>query len=232
MKDKFFLIIAFFSALFSAVSLEAARRSTYESESEIVIRELRDNVEFLKHELVNHESEIRSFEEKVRNQDSTIEAFRQQFQDSNKFQKDQLIDSTAELEVKIKSIESLTKTLVSDAKQLKDRINETSQAMTQVTNALTQYAQRISNLEKASDAQSNNITSLDTALKSIVEAIQVKETPLVSTPQQDSIYYVKSGDSLGEIALRNNTTVQVLKDINHLSSDKIVIGQKLKLPKE
>ena len=43
-------------------------------------------------------------------------------------------------------------------------------------------------------------------------------------------YTVKSGDSLWEIARRNNTTVAKLKSANGLSTDKLSIGQKLKLP--
>ena len=43
-------------------------------------------------------------------------------------------------------------------------------------------------------------------------------------------YTVKSGDSLWEIARRNNTTVAKIKSANGLSSDNLSIGQKLKLP--
>lgn len=234
MKDKhyFTIIVGACLALLGALNLEGApRRSTYESESETVIRELRDNVENLKHEISNHENEIRSFEDKVRNQDATVEALRQQLHDSNKSQKDQLQENTAELEVKVKSIETLTKTLVSDAKQLKNSINEITDALTQVTTALTQYTQRISKLEKVSDTQAQNIASLDSALESVLEAFQVKENISSPSPEQ-KLYCVKPGDSLEKIARHNNTTIQTIKDLNQLLSDKIVIGQKLKLCKE
>lgn len=43
-------------------------------------------------------------------------------------------------------------------------------------------------------------------------------------------YTVKSGDSLGKIAKANKTTVKALRDANHLKTDQIKVGQKLKLP--
>ena len=43
-------------------------------------------------------------------------------------------------------------------------------------------------------------------------------------------YKVKAGDSLWRIANEHNTTVAQLKKMNHLSSDKIKIGQVLQVP--
>ncbi len=45
-----------------------------------------------------------------------------------------------------------------------------------------------------------------------------------------SIYVVKSGDNLGKIAIRHKTTVSRLRELNGLSSDRIRVGQKLKVP--
>ncbi len=47
-----------------------------------------------------------------------------------------------------------------------------------------------------------------------------------------SIYEVKSGDMLGKIANRYKTTVDRLREVNGLTSDRIRVGQKLKLPPE
>jgi LysM repeat protein len=46
-----------------------------------------------------------------------------------------------------------------------------------------------------------------------------------------SEYIVKSGDYLGKIALQNGLTVQELKSLNGLSSDRIYVGQKLVVSK-
>lgn len=45
-------------------------------------------------------------------------------------------------------------------------------------------------------------------------------------------YVVKSGDTLGKIAIDNGITVKCLKDINGLSKNFIRVGQKLKVPAE
>ena len=46
----------------------------------------------------------------------------------------------------------------------------------------------------------------------------------------ENMYEVKSGDTLTRIAARNNTTVKELKALNGLTTDRINVGQKLKLP--
>lgn len=43
-------------------------------------------------------------------------------------------------------------------------------------------------------------------------------------------YVVKSGDSLSKIAHEHNTTVKALRSANDLKTNKIIVGQKLKLP--
>lgn len=54
-------------------------------------------------------------------------------------------------------------------------------------------------------------------------------TPAANDP---SIYVVKSGDMLGKIARRYKTSVSRLREINNLPTDRIRVGQKLKLPPE
>ncbi len=50
-------------------------------------------------------------------------------------------------------------------------------------------------------------------------------------PEADaSVYVVKSGDTLSLIAQKNHTTVKALRAVNNLTTDKIKVGQKLKLP--
>jgi len=46
----------------------------------------------------------------------------------------------------------------------------------------------------------------------------------------EQVYTVKSGDSLTKIATEFGTTVKALRSLNNLKTDKIVVGQKLKIP--
>jgi LysM repeat protein len=50
------------------------------------------------------------------------------------------------------------------------------------------------------------------------------------TPGGEQMYTVKSGDSLTKIATEFSTSVKAIRAINNLKTDKIVVGQKLKIP--
>ena len=67
-----------------------------------------------------------------------------------------------------------------------------------------------------------------------VQAPVAQTTPVVApviVPQStEQIYTVKKGDSLTRIAKANNTTIAALKQANGLTSDRIVVGRKLKIP--
>lgn len=55
-------------------------------------------------------------------------------------------------------------------------------------------------------------------------------TGSVATGGTEEIYTVKSGDTLAKIAKRNGTTVKALESENGLSTTRIKVGQKLKIP--
>ena len=60
-----------------------------------------------------------------------------------------------------------------------------------------------------------------------------KITPAVVIPAGhgiESIYMVRSGDTLARIARQHKLTVQFLKSVNDLNKDNIVVGMRLKLP--
>jgi LysM repeat protein len=54
--------------------------------------------------------------------------------------------------------------------------------------------------------------------------------PTGTTSKAQARYVVRSGDSLGRIARTHGTTVQAIKAANGLTSDRVVAGQRLKLP--
>lgn len=66
-----------------------------------------------------------------------------------------------------------------------------------------------------------------TALKKSAKA-SVKSAPVVAS---GDVYVVKSGDMLGSIAVAHKTTTRAIKQLNGLTSDRLQVGQKLKLPK-
>lgn len=58
----------------------------------------------------------------------------------------------------------------------------------------------------------------------------LNELPAVKPPVVNGNYTVKSGDTLGAIAKRNNTTVAAIQTANGLKSTNLRVGQKLALP--
>jgi len=54
--------------------------------------------------------------------------------------------------------------------------------------------------------------------------------PVASVSQPQTLYVVKSGDTLSRIARAHGTTIKALKSVNGLASDRIVVGAKLKIP--
>jgi LysM repeat protein len=227
LRPNLFLLLAVL--LISTHLLNGApRRYDYDSDTNSSLKELRDSIDDLRHALKNHELEIRTFEEKVQNQDLTIEGLRQHVSDTHQASKDQLKSNVGAIEERVFALETALKSLTADLKQIKDHANES-------TGVIAQLNQKIGRLEKISDQQKNNIDNLESALRSIADALQVKDgtatkAASVITTAEGKFYRVKSGDKLEKIAKENNTNVQTLKELNNLTNDKIFVGQKLLLP--
>src|SRR5262249_31478559 len=51
-----------------------------------------------------------------------------------------------------------------------------------------------------------------------------------AAPSGEQTYTVKSGDSLTKIATQFATSVKAIRSLNNLKTDKIVVGQKLRIP--
>jgi LysM repeat protein len=212
-------------------SLFAVRNRFYDDENVVIIKEVRDSVDDIRHEVNNHESEIRMFDEKLKTLDSIIDSLRDQLHDSSQAHKEQIKGSSATLDTKIAALESLSKGLVADLRQFKSHAND-------VSTVLAQYKQKISDLEKTVEQQSQNIDHLQAAMRTLMEAFQTKDSgqgkgssSAVDTTAS-GLYRVKAGDSLEKIARNFQTSVSLLKEMNGLNNDRITVGQLLKVPEK
>lgn len=211
------LIVLLLNLCATPIADAAPRRYGYEDDTSTTLREIRDSLDALRHEVNNHEAEIRMAEERSSNQEATISSMRQMLQDSTQANKEILKGNASTVDGKIANLESINKGLAADIVQLKSHANESS-------TALGQYKQKISELEKLVSQQSQNIEHLQAALRSLTEALGG------STADGSNTYRVKSGDSLEKIARAHNTTIRAIKELNRLSNDRIVIGQTLQMP--
>lgn len=216
-------------ALSCALADAAPKRYSYDEENNTLLREMRDSLDEMKHEVANHESEIRVFEEKLASTESIIDGLRQQQTDAAQANKELLKGSSANLETRIISLETTTKGLVADLRQLKTHANDTAEV-------LGQYKKQLAEMERLVQNQNQNIDNLQTAVRSLIDAMQVKTATEKPSQQPErmvdgtKIYRVKAGDSLEKIARNNQTTIQALKELNGLSNDRIIVGQAIKLP--
>ncbi|MED1471911.1 peptidoglycan endopeptidase [Bacillus salipaludis] len=60
--------------------------------------------------------------------------------------------------------------------------------------------------------------------------VSIEKKQFTPSKTTTSTYVVRSGDSLSKIAVKYRTTVSELKKLNNLKSDRIYVGQKLKVP--
>lgn len=202
-----------------------SRRYAAEEDNTLALREMRDSIDSMRHEVDNHETEMRMFGENINNQETTITSLRQLVQESNQANKDQIKGSANALEMKIAHLESVNKSLIADMSQLKNHANSFS-------DSLTLYEQKMRELEKKVAVQNQNIDNMQEAIRSLVDAMQFKDTKNFIAPEGSSkTYRIKAGDSLEKIARNNNTTVKALKEINHLTNEnRIVADQIILLP--
>jgi len=157
-----------------------------EPSRDVVFEELRTDIADVKHALHTKDVELRLLEERMEAEGLfTSELLKQQI---------------AALQRKVDSLERSLEKASADLHALASHASQT-------TASLSQYRDRIAEIDKKMD-----------------EAPKPRSSPSVM------IHSVKSGDTLQKIANRYNVSLDALKKENNLGSDKIVSGQKLKIP--
>lgn len=213
--------------LLAAAQSYQGQGSTRQAPDE-AFRQIKVHLSDLKNEVRNHEAEIRTFEEKLQNQESSLDAIRQQLLDELQKGKEDAHARSINLEGKIFPLDNSLRGVIADLKQLQNQANDS-------VHVLSQYKQKLAEIEQIVAAQNDHMKHLEAALKSIMEALQVKETASkdIASGRYDGIsgtYKVQSGDSLEKIARIHKVTIKSLKDANNLTNDRIIVGQTLKIP--
>jgi len=219
MKSKFFLVLVS-SLVISVSTLQAAQRFGSNDQERSMIRKMYDHVEMMRHEMGNHEAELRIFNEKIKNMEDALEDLRQQFDNTITSHQKMLTGNKDVIESKVSSQESKMQNFVGDLKTLQTHANKSS-------TALESYQSQISKLEKIVAARNKDLENLKCAVKSLMGALGSADDLI----DEYSNYEVQYGDSLGVIAQKKHVTIREIKDLNHLKNDVIIVGQKLKIPK-
>lgn len=215
-------------------------RSNQGDDTQSLIRQLRTQISDLKNEVKNHEVEIRMFEERLHNQENSNEQMRQQLSDDFISQKDFSKVVQANVQTKIDNLETRLSGMESQIANLTQSstgtMNDLRLLKAQANDSiavLNQYKQKLEEMEGLIQSQNQHIANLETALQSIMEIFQAKHSMPASQPKVSEgvkMYKVQPGDNLEKIARSNQISVQQLRDYNQLTTDRIMVGQTLKIP--
>ena len=85
------------------------------------------------------------------------------------------------------------------------------------------------NLPSANNPDAGQTTTIDTLNRPIVQEIQAEPT-VQSSDQGLGVHRVEPGDYLGKIAIRYDTDVQTLRNINGIEGSTILVGQEIRYP--
>jgi LysM repeat protein len=163
----------------------------------------------LRHELDNHETEIRIFDERLATQENIIDSLRQQLLETVQKNRELVKGNSSSFDARITNLETAVGNILTDLRQLQSHANESNKA-------LSQHKQKLTDTN-------HQIESLHDSLKALLKDLQ-------SDPSEPTnIYHVQNGDSLEKIARKNNISLKKLKELNDLVNDRIFIGQILKI---
>lgn len=187
-----------------------------EVKADLALREMRSQIEDFKYQLNKYEVELQIVESKADSQGTSLNQMRQDLSKLSKNDQNFIESTFTTYDKKIERLEGFEKSLKKDFIQLKEHTNE-------VLSSLVQFKDKIDANEGQISDQKRYIEHLKTSLEAVMKYVQ-------GPADSDGVYYiVNPGDSLERIAKQNNTTVSALKDLNHISSDVIVVGQKIRL---
>ena len=184
-------------------------------ENNVALHEMNYEIEELKVSLQQAHIEINALEDRIQSQESELLDLRPSSQGS---------DHITALERRFEELKAAQKSSLADLNSLNVHANKT-------TSSLSGYRDKIQTLEKkiaTQDHRLNEVVKLKQTLSSISQAMKTPQN--TSNTAGTTTYRVIAGDTLGKIALRNHTSVQKIKELNNLNSNRIIVGQKLMIP--
>lgn len=215
-KKSATVLIASLSLISMTSCLPSRGMRAQEIKADLALREMKSQIEDFKYQLNKYEVELQIVEGKADSHGSSLNQVRQDISKLN--QNDQnFVESTFALyDKKLEKLEGLEDVLRKDLIHLKEHTNE-------VLASLAQFKQKIDSNESQLSNQKRYIEHLKTSLEALMKYVE--------SPQEgDGVYYVvRPGDSLEKIARENESTIGEIKDLNHITSDLIVVGQKIRL---
>ncbi len=184
------------------------------------MHEVQTNIDDFRHQINCFQAELQILDGRIKYNENALTAFKQEGFEAQKAKLDQLSHQIQGMEKKWGSLEQNRGAALTELEQLSAHAAET-------TAAFTQFKQRLEELEKELLAGQRRFEELG-KLKGNLETLAKSMRPqgIAKT------HKVAPGDSLKKIAKAHQTTVEKVKKLNGLESDRIDVGQELKLPTE
>ncbi len=204
-----------FAVLCTGCSWQSPRADKHKME--LTLHKIRTEIEDLKHDLNTSDIELHILEGKLIDQEDTLVSVKEMINTSQEGKIDELQKLISSLSHKISSLEEFQNQVLTDLKQLSGHANET-------TTALSQYKDKIGEMERNIGFQNKKFDEISSLKKSL--SLLVKN--LESNPVK---YTIKEGDSLQKISKNFSVTIDDIKQYNNLTTDKIFKGQELLIPK-
>lgn len=181
---------------------------------ELTLHEVQTNLDDLRHDVKCFQAEQQILDGRIRYYENMIAALKNQDLQTTQEKISHLVQQIQHLEKKILACENAQKSEEKNLEKLSAHANET-------TLAFTQFKHRLQDIEQ----DMVSLAKLKTNLESLAHH-------LGSPSESFKTYEVSPGDSLEKIAKAHKTSVKELKAYNQLrqDQDKIVVGQKLKIP--
>lgn len=193
------------------------------SQENLAIREMRIELDDLRHRLDGFALEASLLEEKIDTRLATSEHLKEELRELQQMGSEDVSRKISEFESRVSIARDKQKGMVADIRQLLTHANDTTSSLDQQRKKISGFE---ADLEKREKRLEDKLSHLKTAVGSLIKLIEDNKGNLSSA----RIYTVKEGDSLDRIARKYKTSVDDLKKVNRLDTDLIVIGQELKLP--
>jgi LysM repeat protein len=209
------VLVSAFCLMLLSGCLSSKHMRAREIQTDLAIREMRSELGDQKYQISRLEVELEIVEGKSDTQNNVIQNLRQELQRLNK-NEDHLIKNTLnQYEEQLKRVTSMESSLKKDLLKLKDHTEE-------VQTTLVQFKSKIDQNERDISVQSRYVDHLKDSLETLLKYVDQSNLGSV-------FYVVQAGDSLDRIAKENGVSIVEIKKLNHLYSDLIIIGQKLRL---
>ncbi len=186
----------------------------------------RDMVLNLSYEVDNHEVELQALKRRLEDQEHITDTVRREAERLQMLARELLKSQSEAVSGQLASVEGGHGRLRHDIEQL--------QAYASTVNEhLASYHNRLQALEVALQQQNKNLATLETAVRSLVDVLHPTggdKSSVTADASESILYRVADGDSLGTIAKKHHTTIKKIKEANNLTGDRIITGQKLKIP--